>query len=114
MTNLTENTKEIINTKGIKNKDTIDYINNETKHKIKISDNKIFLLRENKDFIHNIIFELNKTTKTEYYIKEYNTSIDLKIKTTKIKITNKQIEIYYTIIDNSTKYCYIIEMSEII
>lgn len=59
-----------------------------------------------------IIFDLNKITKNEYYLKEYNTSIDISVKTTKIKTNEEIIEIYYTIIDTNEKFLYVLEMSE--
>ena len=59
-----------------------------------------------------IVFKPNKTTKTEYYLKEYNTSIDIQIKTNKININEEIIEIDYTIIDTNENYLYILEMSE--
>ena len=59
-----------------------------------------------------IVFKPNKITKTEYYLKEYNTSIDIQIKTNKININEEIIEIDYTIIDTKENYLYILEMSE--
>ncbi len=59
-----------------------------------------------------IVFKPNKITKTEYYLKEYNTSIDIQIKTNKINISEEIIEIDYTIIDTKENYLYILEMSE--
>ena len=59
-----------------------------------------------------IIFDINKVTKTEYYLKEYNTSIDIQIKTNKINIKEEIIEINYTIIDTNENYLYVLEMSE--
>ena len=112
MANLTENTKESIDTTGIKNKNTISYLHKETKYKITIQEDKVLLLRENNNFSHKLLFDLNKITKTEYYIKEYNTSIDISVKTTKIKITENNIEINYNIIDSSDNYCYKVEMSD--
>lgn len=97
---------------GIKNKNNISYIFNNTKHKLTILNNKILLVRENDEFIHKVSFELNKKNKTEYYIKEYNTNIDLIITTTKIIIANYTVEIYYTVIDNLNEYHYFIEMSD--
>jgi len=70
------------------------------------------LFRETDEFIHKILFELNKKNKTEYYIKEYNTNICAIINTTKIVITSHIIEIYYTVIDNLNEYHYFIEMSD--
>ena len=70
------------------------------------------LARESKEFSNMIIFNLNKITKNEYYLKEYNTSIDIQVKTTKININEEIIEIYYTIIDTNEEFLYVLEMSE--
>ena len=59
-----------------------------------------------------LIFDINKITKNEYYLKEYSTSIDISVKTTKININEEFIEIYYTIIDTDEKFLYVLEMSE--
>ena len=45
-------------------------------------------------------------------IDQYNTSIDISVKTTKIKTNEEIIEIYYTIIDTNEKFLYVLEMSE--
>jgi len=110
--NVTENTKEIIDTFGIKNKDTISYILNDTKYKITISNNKILLIRDNQEFLHKIEFELNKEKETEYYIKELSTSIYLFIQTTYLSINKNLIEIHYKVIDSQEEYIYLIEMSD--
>ena len=110
--NVTENTKETIDTFGIKNKDTISYILNDTKHKITISNNKILLIRDNQEFLHKIEFELNKEKETEYYIKELSTSIYLFIQTTYLSINENLIEIHYKVIDSQEEYIYLIEMSD--
>ena len=109
---MTNKTEEIIDTFGIKNKNTISYIYNDIKHKIIITKESIILIRENNDFNHELIFKLNTMTKTEYYIKEYNTSIDIYIKTTKINTSDYKIEINYEIEDTRDNYLYILEMSE--
>ncbi len=108
--NITENTKEIISTNAIKNKNKLTYIDNETSHIIEIKDKKIILIRENQEFIHKFIFDIDNITKSEYYIKEFNTSIDVSIKTTKISQTPNRISIDYEIIDNKNKYIYILDM----
>ena len=110
--NITENTKEIIDTFGIKNKETISYIIDKTKHKITISNNKILLIRDNQEFSHKMFFELNKENKTEYYIKELSTSICLLILTTYLSISDNLIEIHYKVIDSQDEYIYVIEMSD--
>lgn len=110
--NITENTKENIDTFGIKNKNIISYIKDEIKHKLTISNNQIILIRENKEFLHKIEFELNKEKQTEYYIKELSTSIYLNILTTYLSIDEKKVEIHYKVLDSNEEYIYLIEMSE--
>ena len=86
--NLTENTEELINTKGIKNSNIISYIVDDTKHKLILDDNKITLLRENDEFSHGMIFIENMTTPSEYYLKESNYSLEFNILTTKLIFDN--------------------------
>ena len=108
--NITENTKEIIDTYAIKNKNKINYINEETTYKIETKENKIIIIRDNQKFSHKLIFDIDNVTKSEYYIKELNTSIDVMIKTIKIHQTDKQIKIEYEIIDNKDKYIYVLDL----
>ena len=68
--NLTEKTKEIIDTKGIKKDNTISYIHCDIKNKITIKENQVIMIRENQEFAHKIIFELSKEKTSEYYLKE--------------------------------------------
>jgi len=110
--NLTENTKDIIETTGIINKNKITYYDNSIKYTIEKFKDKVFLKRENEEFIHGIVFKQNELYDTEYYIKELNTSLTIKIKTKKIYISDNKIEVNYEIIDNSNDYLYIIEMSD--
>ena len=109
--NNTEKTTEIIDTHAIKNKNKIDYINNETKYKIDISnDRKIILIRDNEKFTHKFIFDIDKITESEYYIKELNVSIYVKVKTNRIICTENKLKIDYEIIDNNSKCTYILNM----
>ncbi len=108
--NITDNTKEIISVSAIKNKNKISYILNETKHKITIYDDKIVLVRENDEFVHSLIYSIDNFTKSEYYIKELNTNIEIKIKTNKIELDEKHIKIDYEIVDSGDKYSYRIDL----
>ena len=108
--NTTEKTKETFDTHAIKNKNKITYINDNTSYKIEINDNKIIMIRDNEDFSHKFTFDIDNITKSEYYIKELNTSIDVSIKTIELHQTSKQIKIVYEIIDNENKYIYILDM----
>lgn len=108
--NITENTKEIIDTYAIKNKNKINYINEETSYKIEMKNHKIIIIRDNQKISHKLIFDIDNVTKSEYYIKELNTSIDVMIKTINIHQTDKQIKIEYEIIDNKNKYIYVLDL----
>lgn len=110
--NITENTTENIDTYAIKNKNKISYINNNTKYNISITKEKIILKRESDEFIHGMIFLPEKETETEYYIKQLNASLNIKILTTKIEQDDHKIQINYKNIDTDNKYIYLIEMSD--
>lgn len=55
------------------------------------------LKKENKESIINFIFKDNKKTNSIYYIKEYNTNINISVKTNLLYIKNNNIEINYTL-----------------
>ena len=109
---INDNTEEIIDTLGIKNKNNITFINDFIKYKIINDNGKLKLIRETKEFIHSFNFILNKKTKSEYFIKEYKATIEVEILTTNIFINNNKIEIGYKIIDSNEDFNYIIEMSD--
>ena len=108
--NLTENTKDNIDVLGVLNKQNIHYRLNNTDHKIIINQDKVTLIRENENFVHKFEFESNKQTKANYYIKEYNTDIDILVMTNKLNISENKIEIIYKIIDSKEDYKYVLEM----
>ena len=108
--NKTEKSKEKIDTYVIKNKDKLSYKHNDTTYKINILDKKLILIRDNEKFTHKFIFDIDKITKSEYYIKELNTSIDILIKTTNLIYNDKELKIDYEIIDSNNEYSYILDM----
>ena len=110
--NLTENTKELIDTTAIKNKNKISYIINDIKHIVLIETNKITLLRENNEFSHRMIFIENSTISSEYYLKESSYSLEFNIETTKLIIKNNKIDITYKIIESENICNYVLEMSD--
>ena len=110
--NLTEKTKEIIDTKGIKKDNTISYIHCDIKNKITIEENQVIMIRENQEFAHKIIFELSKEKTSEYYLKELNNSIEFNILTTALSINNNKIDITYKIIESECIYNYVLEVSD--
>ena len=108
--NYNEKAEDLIETFAIRNKGKISYQKDNTIYKLLLSDKKILLIRETEEFIHKFVFDLDNITKSEYYIKELNTSIDISIKTTKLNISENRIEIDYEIIDNNNQYSYILDM----
>lgn len=110
--NINEKKTEIIDTTAIKKNNIISYKIDNILHKITILNNKIVLTRSNEQFSHQLSFEPTKEYITEYYIKELNTSINIKIKTNNLIIENNRIIINYRIIDSEEEYLYLIEMSD--
>lgn len=110
--NLTENTKELIDTKGIKSNNIISYIIDNTKYKLTIENKKIFLLRESNEFIHTMTFEENTTYPSEYFLKESKYSLDFNIKTIKIIINKTKVNITYKILESENAYNYVLEVSD--
>ena len=110
--NITENKEEIIDTTAIKKESIINYKIDNTVYKIKCDNNKVILSRNNEKYSNEIIFDSQKEYNSEYYIKDLNTSINIKIKTNYLKIEKDRIEIKYQVLDSNEEYLYLIEMSE--
>ena len=108
--NITNKNVEKVSTNGIKNKNRITYKHDDTIIKIEIKDKRVKVIRENDQIIHTFNFELNKETKSEYYIKEYQSELDIAILTTKLDISEERIEICYIVKDSQEEYNYILEM----
>lgn len=107
---LNNNDTTIIDTKGIKNKNKISYIQDDISHKLTLENNKIYLIRENKEFKNIFEFELNKLNKSYYLLKENNFEIDINIETQKIEQDDNKIIIIYKVLDSNEIYEYKIEM----
>lgn len=112
LNNLTEKQEEKIDTTGIKKSNTINYIHNNIKYKLIIDKNQLILQRENNEFSHEIIFNQNKTVKTEYYLKELHHSLEFNIETLSINILENKIDVTYKIIETENIYNYLIELSD--
>lgn len=108
--NITEKKELKTDTFGIKNKNKISYHHDDMIVKIEIKDKSIHMTRENQNFSHTFEFKLNAETTSEYYIKEYNTSLEVKVLTTKLSISDNNISINYTIKDSNEEYSYILDM----
>ncbi len=110
--NKQENTKEKFETKGIKRENIISFISNDIKYKMDINPTKITLLRENDIFSHKLTFIKNKETDSEYYIKEYDTTLIIPMITKKIDYDDNKIKIIYLIKETMNEHVFILEMSE--
>lgn len=110
--NITEKTEQIIDTKAIKNSNKITFIEDNTKYQIKIYSDKIILIRSNQEFSNMIIFQENKTTKSEYYVKETNSSLEFNISTINLLIKENSINITYQVKETENIYIYKLEMSD--
>ena len=110
--NLTENTKEIINTQALKKSNVISYIIDNNKYKIIIDNKKITQCRESDEYSHVMFFEETKKHTTEYYLKGSNYSLEFTILTTKLIIEKNKIHKTYKIIESENIYNYVLEMSE--
>lgn len=110
--NITENKEEPIDTTAIKKESIINYKIDNTIYKIKYDNNKVIISRNNEKYSNEIIFDPKKEHNSEYFIKDLNTSINIKIKTNCLKIEKNKIEINYQVIDSNEEYLYLIEMSE--
>lgn len=62
------------------------------------------LIRENNELRMNYFFDLKKESTGNIYIKELNKKLEVKIKTTKLKIDNNNIEISFIVEDNKFNY----------
>lgn len=82
--------------KGIKKQNKIIYKDDDISVTIDIS-NIIVLTRENLDFKLQLIFDQNKETTGTYLLKMNNNYLELQVKTKKLVIEPKFIEIIYII-----------------
>ena len=98
---------------AIKDKNKIKYKNNDDLYTWVLKPQKLILNRNNKDIECTMYYELNKTIPSIYTIKENNISVDINIKTEKIKIEENKIYIKYIVEDSNDVFEYTIETSEI-
>lgn len=110
---ITNNTKNIIDTTAIKTKNRISYQDNQEQYTIHTSSSNQLILNRKTDSIDcTLYFEENKIKEAIYYIKGNDLSLEIKIRTNHIKISDNSIKINYTVIDSDNDYEYNIEMSE--
>lgn len=95
------NSKFIFN--GIKTQNSIIYKDNDTNVKI-IIDNNINLIRENKDFKIELLFQKNKKTNCKCFLKNYNKYLNLLIETKILEYDEKSLHILYKINDDNINF----------
>lgn len=111
--NLTDDTIETFNSICENKKEIYIFTVDQTTYTIKKNLEEILFTRENFEMQHTMIFNSNKITKSEYYLKDLHTSLEFNIKTTHLSITDKKITINYQVLETNNEYKYIIEMSDI-
>ena len=110
--NITKKECETIDTFAIKNKNTISFKQSNIKYIVRITDDCVVLQRENPNFKHELIFKLNTSTISLYYIKEYQANIEIKLITKKLLIKENSLLIEYLVEDSNEEFKYLLEMSE--
>ena len=93
-----------IETNGIKTDSKIVYKENEISVTILIFDNKIEMKRVHPDYIVELKFEKDKETLSSYKFVGGNKEFKLNTRTNKLIISDKKIEINYTLEDNNFDY----------
>lgn len=104
-----DNTKQLINTNGIKTNNKIVYHFNSEQHIINIED--FCLSRENEEYKHIINF--NSEYDSHYILKQYKIDTIIKIKTLKKVKTTNSLYIKYNIDSTNDNYEYKIEWRKI-
>lgn len=102
--NITENEQTKINTTAIKTDKEIMFLWDSTQNKLQINNDSTIFVR--KDSEKEIYFTFCENIETEIAVKllENNLCVNIPIKTTNLKITENDINIFYTIVDNNTEY----------
>lgn len=111
--NLTDHTLEEFNTTCKINNNKYIYNEQETTYTIKKHEETVIFTRENSEMIHTMLFTKEKITKSEYYLKEFNNSLEFNIKTTKLEMTDNKFVINYQVLETNNEYEYIIEMGDV-
>lgn len=102
--NITENEQTEIDTKAIQTNEKIMFELSSTKNKLQIKDDETIFVR--KDNEKEMTFTFRQGMETDIIIKilENNLYLNIPIKTTHLKITENNINILYTIVDNNIEY----------
>lgn len=94
MINYSLNNKEKV-VKGIKNNNVLNFQDKDYKFYIKISNNEIFLSRENAEVLVEMKF--NTKSSCKYFLKQYNKCVTFDIELIKMNINDSDIELIYKI-----------------
>ena len=85
------------------NNNTIIYFEDNLKVTIVITDD-IKIIRENDEYILEMLFKDSQTTNNKFILKENNYALDLPITTKKLQINKDKIEIEYEVNDLKNKF----------
>ena len=110
--NNTENTTEYFTSNAIKTKNSITYIYNKNKYKLKKINKTLILIRENTEILNVIYFDVKKKISSSYLLKKEDFNIEIDITTISIEKGQNYIKILYLVNDSNNKYEYYLEMSE--
>ncbi len=111
--NNTDGENTIFKEKGIRTKDKLSFVFDDVKYSIKINDNDIMLVRDGNDFINSFSFS-EKSSKSNYYLKEHGYSIDMDVNVDVLVIDDNKIFIKYVIAQTGCEYELMIEMEGVL
>ena len=111
--NNTDGENTIFKEKGIRTKDKLSFVFDDVKYSIKINDNDIMLVRDGNDFINSFSFS-EKSGKSNYYLKEHGSSIDMDVNVDVLVIDDNKIFIKYVIAQTGCEYELMIEMEGVL
>lgn len=112
--NLTTNEITNHNSNCIVNQNKIKYQDNDTSYEIRIKNNEIIVIRDNSKFTHAMLFQKDKTHKSNYLLKESGLNLELNIKTRELDIKEDKIYIKYEILESNNIFEYKIELEDIL
>lgn len=111
--NNTDGENTVFKEKGIRTKDKLSFVFDDVKYSIKINDNDIMLVRDGNDFINSFSF-IEKSGKSNYYLKEHGYSIDMDVNVDVLVIDDNKIFIKYIIAQTGCEYELMIEMEGVL
>lgn len=114
MKNISENEITNFEYRGIRNKNKITYVDDDSvKFSIKIGDNEIIVIRDGNGFINTFVFNVNRSN-CNYFVKDNNYDVDIDVDTIYMEVSDNIIYIKYLIVDSGCVYEYKLEMSDIL